>query len=179
MIEFLAIAKKAIELNANAICSQWWQYFRLLNFIFTSQDIFAFAPIIFFLVLLPLGLLVFFSLRRGIKITFPDYTVLTEFHFTPTSFNKLVEETIRKNVGDYHPPWWYSSHLGTLYAFGADLQLKYQIEEVIAEDKNRFHLNYYPYKPLSPSVHTKEKLNIVVYFPGLGLTAKSVSILVE
>lgn len=172
MIEYLPILKQAVMLNANAVYEYCWQYGQLLNFIFSAQDIFAFVPVIFLLVLFPLGLLVFFSLRRAAKKIFQDLAELTEFHFTSTPFNHKVEEVIRAEVGDYRPPWWYLSHLGTLMAFGADLKLSYQVEVLQAEDKNKFHLNYYPHKP--PIHELTEKINIVVYFPGLGLTAKSV-----
>lgn len=105
---------------------------------------------------------------------------LTNFHYKYTKRNEEIVHNILHHVGHYLPPWWYSSHLGTLVAFGYDPQLVYESEMVKSlYDEDSFQLSWYPRKPTAISKSTTTtpttKYNIIVYFPGLGLTSRSVS----
>jgi hypothetical protein len=63
--------------------------------------------------------------------------------------------------------------LGTMISFGHDLELAYETEMIKSQDGGHFQISWYPSKPSQNSAQPERK--IIVFFPGLSLTAKSVS----
>ena len=66
---------------------------------------------------------------------------------------------------------WYNSHLGTLFPFGEDCAVRY--ERVVVPTSNcsdEINLDFYPCQPLKTT-----RVNLIVFFPGLGLTSINVS----
>jgi hypothetical protein len=102
-----------------------------------------------------------------------EKTKYTTFCYSHNGINEIVAKSIQDAVGDYLPPWWYSAHLGTMISFGHDLELAYETEMIKSQDGGHFQISWYPSKPSQNSGQLERK--IIVFFPGLSLTAKSVS----
>jgi hypothetical protein len=103
------------------------------------------------------------ELYNSFKTTFIQYK--------ESAFNLKAKYRLSQEVGDYQPPWWYSPHIGTLFSFGYDASIKYETE-IFENDDARFTVDWYPKKPAV--YNRKEDLNVIVFLPGLGLTAKNV-----
>lgn len=110
----------------------------------------------------------------------------THWEYTNNPLNNKVRQTIETEVGDYHPPWWYSPSLGTLVSFGKNLRLNYETD-LFRNNSHHFDMQYnssdweftvdwYPSKP-NPKEGTVHK--IILFFPGLGLGSKNVSLQFE
>jgi hypothetical protein len=98
----------------------------------------------------------------------------TSFYYKNTKRNNIVTSKIKTKVGDYLPPLWYSPDIGTIIAFGVDPKLPYKTEKLKSNhDQEEFLISWYPKKPTSDESRQGE-LKIILFFPGLGLTAKSV-----
>lgn len=106
------------------------------------------------------------NLQNKFRTTFVQYT--------ETLLNSEVRKRLEAEVGDYIPPWWYSNHLGTTIAFGADPLLKYE-SEVFETDHTRFKVDWFPYKPVYDR-KSSEVPKIIIFLPGLGLSSKNVRI---
>eukprot|EP01040_Poterioochromonas_malhamensis_P013271 gene13271-14576_t len=113
--------------------------------------------------------------KRALKdVTAPENEELTSFCYKHTALNAKIVENILRGVGHYLPPWWYSSHLGTLVAFGYDPQLQYETEIVkSANDDDCFSLSWYPSRPSNKSVVSGSVEDVLLFFPGLGLSSRS------
>lgn len=110
----------------------------------------------------------------------------TFFSFFRSDFNVEAANKIAAAVGSYRPPWWYSANLGTMVAFGQDFDCPYDEEVVEAADGCRFIVSWFPRRPYlngdldgNPLETAVEgdvgRKQIVLYVPGLGLHAESVS----
>lgn len=110
----------------------------------------------------------------------------TFFSFFRSEFNIETAQKIVSTVGSYRPPWWYSANLGTMVAFGKDFECHYDEEVVEAADGCRFVVSWFPRRPylngdldgnpLETAVDGDlGRKQIVLYVPGLGLHAESVS----
>lgn len=53
------------------------------------------------------------------------------FLFQTNKLNSAVVSKIKDTVGEYLSPWWYNPHLGTIFAFGGDCNLKYHREIIV------------------------------------------------
>jgi len=96
-------------------------------------------------------------------------------HASETKTNKRAMERIQNNAGDYNPPWWYSPDLGTLSAFGHDPKLKYETEIIERIEDGlpvSYSIDWWPCKP-PPSSSSSSSMRIIVFVPGLGLTARN------
>lgn len=111
----------------------------------------------------------------------------TFFSFFRSDFNVEAANKIASAVGSYRPPWWYSANLGTMVAFGQDFDCHYDEEVVEAADGCRFIVSWFPRRPylngdldgnpLETAIEGDEgRKQIVLYVPGLGLHAESVSV---
>ena len=133
-----------------------------------------------FLCILPFSIIIFdivqVNFDHFLRSFFPgNPEELTSFHYKHTKRNGKIQDRIMSRVGHYIPPRWYSPHLGTLIAFGHDPQLPYECEMLkSSHDTGEFLVSWYPRKP-SVEESLTEVIRIVVFFPGLGLSARSVS----
>lgn len=158
----------------NLLQSEALQWVRVLLRLLTSRQFGLLEVFLLFFLVIPFLILVVYISKRNIfKFTSKGKHSggKTAFLYKHSRFNEKAEARIRDEVGDYQPPWWYSPHLGTLVSFGADRKLQYEVEVMQAEDGGHFTVSWYPHKP-SPSEEVMRK--IIVFFPGLGLTAKNV-----
>ena len=100
------------------------------------------------------------------------------FWFQPTAKNVQMVNDLR-SIGEYKPPWWYWSHLGAIFAFGHDPQLRYEREIITHADGSRCAIDWYPRKPTPLSISLLangdgvEPIKICVFIPGLGLSSRS------
>ncbi len=98
------------------------------------------------------------------------------FWFQSTGKNHQIMDILGK-IDEYKPPWWYWSHLGTIFAFGHDPQLKYEREIKTNSDGSRFAVDWYPRKPTSclSSIYSENQppLKICIFIPGLGLSSSN------
>jgi hypothetical protein len=115
------------------------------------------------------------------------------FEYLPSEFNRYCVQMLETRVGNYSAPWWYSAHLGTILAFGRDKECKYDDELLISEDGISFKISWFPKKPdvnwlkeqlllervrhnlSTDNSHCGSFGKVILYFPGLGLSAQSVS----
>jgi hypothetical protein len=95
---------------------------------------------------------------------------LISFYSTKTIFNESARSRILESVGPYIPPWWYSSILGTIFAFGHDSPIDY-FREVVVHDKSSFVVDWFPNKPQSSN---GIEIKVILFNPGLGLSSKNV-----
>lgn len=90
----------------------------------------------------------------------------TTFVFQNTTFNHQLKQTILESVGNYHPPWYYNLHLGSL------IPLYTKHPNLLFERKTYFHqqeelqIDWFPKWENNPKT-------IILYLPGLGLTSKN------
>lgn len=89
--------------------------------------------------------------------------VYTEFTFKTSDFNTLTKSRLKNEVGDYKPPWWYNTHIGSLIQFGKSPNLKFEREIFTLRDGSVFGVDWYPRKPCGTISE-----NICLYLPGLG-----------
>ena len=97
---------------------------------------------------------------------FSKRKIYTEFTFQETEFNTLAADKIRLEVGDYVPPWWYNSHIGSLIQFGSSVNLIFEREIFILPDGSTFGVDWFPRRP---SGLVTEKISL--HLPGLGLSS--------
>jgi len=102
-----------------------------------------------------------FSMRNKVK-----RKVYTEFAFNTSDFNAWTVSRIKKEVGDYIPPWWYNKHLGSLISFGKSPNLKFERETFTLVDGSVFGVDWYPRKPSGT-----ETERLCLHLPGLGLSS--------
>ena len=91
--------------------------------------------------------------------------------------NTDIINRIKKNVGEYIPPSWYSADIGACIAFGIDIKIKYE-REIIHTDDAMFSIDWYPFKPTISNDQNNDNNNnnnnnnnIIIFLPGLGLTS--------
>lgn len=93
---------------------------------------------------------------------------LTRFVCKCTEFNLKVMDKIRKNVGDYNPPWWYNPHIGALIPLGKYHDLAFETE-ILNYDDIHFPIHWYPFNPIKKKVEDVDGgIKIILYFPGHG-----------
>lgn len=132
------------------------------------SSIILISVLIFFITIL-----IYVRLTRNIN----TYYYYNE-HTKESKYNSIIVENIKKECGNYNPPWFYNVILQALINFGRDLGLIYDREIYEYEDETTFAVDWYPFSPNSEIQTNKQKqcsimleedfLKVVIFLPGLG-----------
>ena len=120
--------------------------------------------------------LVLVSILCSFRLKSSSSKVKLDIFCQPSTFNLSAKNRIETNVGPYQPPFWYSPLLGTMVPFGHDPTVSYE-RELFSDPNVQFVVDWFPQRPPASSSELNSNVNVIFFFPGLGLTSNNVSFL--